>query len=142
MRLWHWADALVRYATSVGAVLVVGVVVAALRALPGVDATVSQPAPTFAASIAGLSEPGGYFDTDNLISNERSYLQVVPDLRRLSVRGGAYIGVGPDQNFSYIAESGRRSRSSSTCAATTCCSICSSRRCSSCPGPDWSTSPT
>jgi hypothetical protein len=58
---------------------------------------------TFASQVAALSEPDGYFDTDNLISNERSYLQVIPDLRRRSVRGGAYIGVGPDQNFSYIA---------------------------------------
>ena len=58
----------------------------------------------FAAQIAALSEPGGYFDTDNLISNERSYLQVLPALQREKVRGGAYIGVGPDQNFSYIAE--------------------------------------
>jgi hypothetical protein len=57
----------------------------------------------FAARIQALSEPGGYFDTDNLISNERSYLQVVPDLERAGVRGGAYLGVGPDQNFSYIA---------------------------------------
>jgi hypothetical protein len=66
--------------------------------------SVAQPASTFATSVAALSEKGGYFDTDNLISNERSYLQVVPDLRRRGVRGGAYIGVGPDQNFSYIAE--------------------------------------
>jgi hypothetical protein len=59
---------------------------------------------TFASQIASLSEPGGYFDTDNLISNERSYLEVVPDLRRLAAKGGgAYIGVGPDQNFTYIA---------------------------------------
>jgi hypothetical protein len=58
----------------------------------------------FAAQIAALSEPDGYFDTDNLISNERSYLQVIAELRRLGVRGGAYIGVGPDTNFSYIAE--------------------------------------
>ena len=58
---------------------------------------------TFAAQIAALSEPGGYFDTDNLISNERSYLHVLPALQRANVRGGAYIGVGPDQNFSYIA---------------------------------------
>jgi hypothetical protein len=83
-------------------------VVVALRVLPGGDGpaalSVSQPATTFASSIASLSEPGGYFDTDNLISNERSYLQVIPDLRRQSVRGGAYIGVGPDQNFSYISE--------------------------------------
>jgi hypothetical protein len=57
----------------------------------------------FAAQIAALSEPGGYFDTDNLISNERSYQQVFPELDRRSIRGGAYVGVGPDQNFSYIA---------------------------------------
>jgi hypothetical protein len=57
----------------------------------------------FAQTIARLSEPNGYFDTDNLISNESSYLQVVPDLARRGVRGGAYIGVGPDQNFTYIA---------------------------------------
>jgi hypothetical protein len=56
----------------------------------------------FAAQIAELSEPPGYFDTDNLISNERSYLDVVPALRALP-QGGAYIGVGPDQNFTYIA---------------------------------------
>ena len=58
---------------------------------------------SFAAQIAALSEPGGYFDTDNLISNERSYADVLPDLQRANVRGGAYVGVGPDQNFSYIA---------------------------------------
>jgi hypothetical protein len=62
-----------------------------------------QPTGSFAARVALLSEPGGFFDTDNLISNERSYLDVLPELRRAGVRGGAYIGVGPDQNFSYIA---------------------------------------
>ena len=62
----------------------------------------SAPAP-FAARVAALSEPAGYFDTDNLISNERSYLQILPALERQTARGGIYIGVGPDQNFSYIA---------------------------------------
>ncbi len=57
----------------------------------------------FGRSVEALSEPGGYFDTDNLISNERSYLHVVGALERAGVKGGAYIGVGPDQNFSYIA---------------------------------------
>jgi hypothetical protein len=61
------------------------------------------PSTTFAARIAELSEPGGAFDTDNLISNEKSYLHVIPALRQAGVAGGAYIGVGPDQNFSYIA---------------------------------------
>ncbi len=59
---------------------------------------------TFAGQIAALSEPGGYFDTDNLISNESSYLQVIPELQQRGVHGGAYIGVGPDQNFTYIAQ--------------------------------------
>ncbi len=60
-------------------------------------------ASSFAAEIQRLSEPEGAFDTDNLISNERSYLEVVPTLVARGVTGGAYIGVGPDQNFSYIA---------------------------------------
>jgi len=58
----------------------------------------------FSRLVARLSEPGGYFDSDNLVSNETSYLHVMPALRALQVRGGAYIGVGPEQNFSYIAE--------------------------------------
>jgi len=57
----------------------------------------------FAQLVERLSEPGGYFDTDNLISNERSYLHVMDQLTMRQVQGGAYIGVGPDQNFSYIA---------------------------------------
>ncbi len=57
----------------------------------------------FAQLVARLSEPGGYFDSDNLVSNETSYLHVMPALQTLGVRGGAYVGVGPEQNFSYIA---------------------------------------
>src|SRR5262245_13963967 len=58
----------------------------------------------FARLMTELSEPEGYFDTDNFISNEAAYLRVLPPLRRLGVRGGAYVGVGPDQNYSYIAQ--------------------------------------
>ncbi len=66
----------------------------------------TRPAPvqaSFAQLVEEFSEPGGYFDTDNLISNEKSYLQVIPLLEQGGVKGGVYIGVGPDQNFSYIA---------------------------------------
>jgi hypothetical protein len=58
---------------------------------------------TFARIILEFSEPDRFFDTDNLISNEATYLDVASTLDSLSLRGGAYIGVGPDQNFSYIA---------------------------------------
>ena len=58
----------------------------------------------FAHLVERLSEPGGYFSSDNLVSNEASYLHVLGKLREMGTRGGAYIGVGPDQNFSYIAQ--------------------------------------
>lgn len=51
-----------------------------------------------------LSEEGGFFPSDNFTSNETSYLTVVDKLRQLNATGGAYIGVGPEQNFSYIAK--------------------------------------
>lgn len=59
--------------------------------------------PGLAPLIAHLSEPAGSFDTDNLISNESAYLQVAEQLDALPVRGGLYLGVGPEQNYSYIA---------------------------------------
>jgi hypothetical protein len=65
---------------------------------------VAAPAERLADVVARLSEPGGDFNSDNLISNEASYLHVVGAMRGLGVRGGAYVGVGPDQNFSYIAQ--------------------------------------
>src|SRR5436853_1013764 len=58
----------------------------------------------FAALSSRLSEPGGFFDSDNLISNETSYLHVFGKLTEMKVKGGAYVGVGPDQNFTYIAK--------------------------------------
>lgn len=56
----------------------------------------------FAAYIDSWSEPEGFFDSDNFISNETSYLHVIDDLRMRVKPGGVYLGVGPDQNFSYI----------------------------------------
>jgi hypothetical protein len=74
-------------------------------ALRDVAAPAGQPTAretTFARLVRQLSESGGFFDSDNIISNETSYLHVLDGLRRLRVRGGVYVGVGPDQNFSYI----------------------------------------
>jgi len=50
-----------------------------------------------------LSEPDRYFFSDNYISNETSYLQVEAGLTERARKGGAYIGVGPEQNFTYLA---------------------------------------
>lgn len=67
-------------------------------------ATESLTPAQFAQLSRDLSESGGYFDTDNLISNEASYLHVLGRMREMGVSGGAFIGVGPDQSFSYIAQ--------------------------------------
>jgi hypothetical protein len=50
-----------------------------------------------------LSEPNGSFRSDNLLSNEIWFQHVIPDLTALTNPGGAYLGVGPEQNFTYIA---------------------------------------
>jgi hypothetical protein len=70
---------------------------APLAAQEAIDAT------RFGGLVERISERGGYFDTDNLISNESGYLKVVDALVRTAGTGGAYVGVGPDQNYSYIA---------------------------------------
>jgi hypothetical protein len=51
-----------------------------------------------------LSEPGGYFRiTDNYTSNEREVGQLITMLGERGISGGVYLGVGPEQNLSYIA---------------------------------------
>jgi hypothetical protein len=50
-----------------------------------------------------ISEEPGYFWSNNYISNETSYLHVIDELEEMGITGGAYIGVGPNQNFTYIA---------------------------------------
>jgi hypothetical protein len=50
-----------------------------------------------------MSESNGGFRSDNLLSNEGFLQYVIPDLLRTARPGRAYLGVGPEQNFTYIA---------------------------------------
>ena len=50
-----------------------------------------------------LSEPNGSFRSDNLLSNELVFARVVPELVTKTKPGGVYVGVGPEQNFTYMA---------------------------------------
>ncbi len=52
--------------------------------------------------VEDFSEPNGYFDSDNLLSNETTYQYVIPRLAKDVPPGLAYLGVGPEQNFAYI----------------------------------------
>jgi len=71
---------------------------------PRVRPEQALPAAEFSRLFRELSEEGGYFRSDNFTSNETSYLHVLDKLRELGATGGAYIGVGPEQNFTYIAK--------------------------------------
>ena len=53
--------------------------------------------------VGELSEPEGSFPFDNFVSNETTIQSVIPVLQAKARPGGAYLGVGPEQNFTYIA---------------------------------------
>ena len=67
----------------------------------------------FWAMVQRFSEPDGTFSpkggyrSDNLVSNERSLQQILPAPLQAR-RSGAYLGVGPEQNFTYITAQGHQ----------------------------------
>ncbi len=53
--------------------------------------------------VTEFSEGDGYFPSDNLVSNELTFQWVIPRVLTSWTAGQAYLGVGPDQNFTYLA---------------------------------------
>jgi len=52
--------------------------------------------------VTDFSEPNGYFRSDNFLSNEIIFQRILPTLTASVPTGGAYLGVGPEQNFTYL----------------------------------------
>jgi hypothetical protein len=52
--------------------------------------------------VTAFSEDEGYFRSDNFLSNELGFQHVIPALSKSAGTGGAYLGVGPEQNFTYL----------------------------------------
>jgi hypothetical protein len=52
--------------------------------------------------VTDFSEQGGSFLSDNFVSNERQFQNILSELTRDRSPGGAYLGVGPEQNFTYV----------------------------------------
>ena len=53
--------------------------------------------------IDSSSEPTGEFPSENFTSNENGFQRILPDLLNAAKQEGVYLGVGPEQNFTYIA---------------------------------------
>ena len=89
-----------RYFICGGLVLALFLVFGAAR--PAQELTTPLSDETFWRLVTESSEPGGSFVADNFVSNELSFQHVLPALTEGRKPGGAYLGVGPDQNFTYI----------------------------------------
>jgi len=72
----------------------------ALKAADPIPSEISDEA--FWKMVATMSEPDGEFRFENFLSNEIQYQRVIPSLKAITHTGGVYMGVGPEQNFTYI----------------------------------------
>ena len=92
-----------RHPRHLARVLVVGTLLIASRAAAqplAIPARLDDS--TFWRMVTEMSEPGGYFRSDNFVSNEWSLQYVIPHLQKATTPNGVYLGVAPDQNFTYI----------------------------------------
>jgi hypothetical protein len=87
--------------------LIVASCLASPHAIPGLAGAESLPDrlsdSAFWILSASFSEADGYFRSDNLLSNEIGFPEVLRELKKTPPAGEAYLGVGPEQNFNYIA---------------------------------------
>jgi hypothetical protein len=73
-------------------------------ALRGADTLPSQiPDDAYWRFIETSSEPTGTFPSENFTSNENGFQMVLPALLQAAKTNSVYLGVGPEQNFTYIA---------------------------------------
>src|SRR5262245_495365 len=83
------------------ALVVLVLAIVPTRAADTLPAQLSDAA--FWKMITDFSEPDGFFQYVVITSNETAYQEVIPQLTKAIPTGGTYLGVGPEQNFTYIA---------------------------------------
>src|SRR5262245_54446676 len=82
-------------------VITIGFLLGGQAAVPPVPERLSDE--QFWKLSSSSSEPDGTFRSDNLLSNELNFQYVIPELLQKAKQGRVYMGVGPEQNFTYIA---------------------------------------
>jgi hypothetical protein len=108
--MFHWRER--KAFVIVGALILLGIGVASYTLRPASVATYEVANPdTLPSQLSDLefwelietfSEPNGDFRSDNLLSNESGLQEVIPRVKERVKPGNVYIGVGPEQNFTYI----------------------------------------
>jgi hypothetical protein len=85
---------------SAAVVLLAGIALIGLPAAqgraPGLPAELSDK--NFWQLIVDLSEPDGYFEDENFVSNETGFQRVMPRLQNAVKPGGVYVDVGPERS--------------------------------------------
>jgi hypothetical protein len=91
-------------ALALGLAAAAGFLGAAQPRIPSADTLPSRLGDQeFRQLMTEASEPEGTFPRENLTSNELLFQTVIPELVERTRPGGVYLGVGPEQNFTYIA---------------------------------------
>ena len=108
--MFHWPER--RAYVIIGALILVTIGVVSLNLRPRSIAPDTPAVPDtlpfqitdaeFWGMIETFSEPNGYFRSDNLLSNESGLQDVIPKVKERVKPGGVYLGVGPEQNFTYV----------------------------------------
>ncbi len=83
-------------------VLAVAVLLTAPSLKPADTLPARIPDGAFWRMVTDFSEDAGSFRFQYM-SNEREFAALIPELKKSTKPGGVYLGVGPEQNFSYIA---------------------------------------
>jgi len=106
----HWRER--KPFVIAGALILLGIGVVSWTLRPASVATYETSVPDtlptalndadFWEMIESFSEPNGYFRSDNFLSNESGLQEVIPKVKERVKPGNVYIGVGPEQNFTYI----------------------------------------
>jgi hypothetical protein len=102
-----WSARMTTRRTRLSAALALSVLLAVLSLVPAARVRAAAPErltdQEFWKISSESSEPDGTFRSENLLSNELGMQWVIPRLLTTARTGRAYLGVGPEQNFTYIA---------------------------------------
>src|SRR6187399_834672 len=85
---------------TVASLVVLLIVVPAFRAVETLPPQLADA--DFWRIVTDSSEDNGTFLSENFLSNERGFQYVIPPLQPKIQSGGVYMGVGPEQNFTYL----------------------------------------